>query len=54
IKVEHIYREGNRPTDYLADLNILPIGIHSVSTVDLMLSIHLLYDLFGVPQPRER
>ncbi|CAN0900266.1 hypothetical protein LINGRAHAP2_LOCUS20748 [Linum grandiflorum] len=49
IKIEHIYREGNRLADYLTGLaHTLPIDVHSVSTIDRMLSIHLLYDFLEV------
>ncbi|CAN1227754.1 Putative ribonuclease H protein At1g65750 [Linum perenne] len=53
IKVEHIYREGNRVADYLAGIgHALPIGVHDVSSFDPCLSHHLLYDLLGISQTR--
>ncbi|CAN1121082.1 Putative ribonuclease H protein At1g65750 [Linum perenne] len=53
IKVEHIYREGNRAADYLAGIgHALPIGVHDVSSFDPCLSHHLLYDLLGISQTR--
>ncbi|CAN0908809.1 Putative ribonuclease H protein At1g65750, partial [Linum grandiflorum] len=43
IKVEHIYREGNRSADYLAVLgHSLPLGVHFISVVDPTLSLHIL------------
>ncbi|CAN1342712.1 Putative ribonuclease H protein At1g65750, partial [Linum perenne] len=51
IKVEHIYREGNRTADYLAGIgHALTIGVHDVSSFDPCLSHHLLYDLLGISQ----
>ncbi|CAN1229009.1 Putative ribonuclease H protein At1g65750, partial [Linum grandiflorum] len=53
IKVEHIYREGNRAADYLAALvHSLPSGVYSISVVDHTLSLHILYDMLGISQSR--
>ncbi|CAH9063024.1 unnamed protein product [Cuscuta europaea] len=53
VRVEHVYREGNRAADFLASLgHTLPIGVHSISNVDSRLSLHILYDLLGISQPR--
>ncbi|CAN0922439.1 hypothetical protein LINGRAHAP2_LOCUS33053 [Linum grandiflorum] len=44
IKVEHIYRESNRATHYLAGLgNGLSLGIHVVYINNHALFLHLLY-----------
>ncbi|CAN0853876.1 hypothetical protein LINGRAHAP2_LOCUS5750 [Linum grandiflorum] len=53
VKVEHIYREDNRPTNFLASLGqSLPIGVHQVSIIDPTLSLHLLYNSLEISQPR--
>ncbi|CAN0838861.1 hypothetical protein LINGRAHAP2_LOCUS2377 [Linum grandiflorum] len=53
INVEHIYREGNRVVDYLASLgHKLPFGVSHIDISDPTLSLHLLYDLLGISQPR--
>ncbi|CAN0921428.1 hypothetical protein LINGRAHAP2_LOCUS32586 [Linum grandiflorum] len=53
IKVEHIYREGNRPTDYLIGLgHSLLIGVHDISVSNLTFSLHLLYDFLELSQFR--
>ncbi|CAN0911179.1 Putative ribonuclease H protein At1g65750, partial [Linum grandiflorum] len=53
IKVEHIYREGNRAADYLAALcHSLPSGVYSIYVVDHTLSLHILYDMLGISQSR--
>ncbi|CAN0856178.1 Putative ribonuclease H protein At1g65750 [Linum grandiflorum] len=49
VKVEHVYREGNRAADYLASHgDSLPIGVHSIYVSDPTLSMHILYDLLGI------
>ncbi|CAN0854306.1 hypothetical protein LINGRAHAP2_LOCUS5887 [Linum grandiflorum] len=49
VKVEHLYRKGNREADYLADHDhSLPIGVYSISISDPTLSIHNLYDLLEI------
>ncbi|CAN0919394.1 Putative ribonuclease H protein At1g65750 [Linum grandiflorum] len=53
VKVEHIYRECNRPADLLDGLgHKLPIDVHQICTTDPTLSLHLLYDSFEISQPR--
>ncbi|CAN0915234.1 Putative ribonuclease H protein At1g65750 [Linum grandiflorum] len=53
IKVEHIYREGNRAVDYLAGHgHSLPLGVHSISPGNPTLSLHILYELLEVFQSR--
>ncbi|CAN0881249.1 Putative ribonuclease H protein At1g65750 [Linum grandiflorum] len=53
IKVEHIYREGNRAADYLAALgHSLSLGVHFISVIDPILSLHILYDMLGIFQSR--
>ncbi|CAN0913813.1 hypothetical protein LINGRAHAP2_LOCUS28168 [Linum grandiflorum] len=50
VKVEHLYREGNQSTDNLAGHDhSLPIGVRFILVSDPTLSMHILYDLFGVP-----
>ncbi|CAN0863482.1 hypothetical protein LINGRAHAP2_LOCUS8704, partial [Linum grandiflorum] len=52
IKVEHIYREGNKAADFLAARGRLPLGVHFVSIDDPTLSLYLLHDLHEVSQFR--
>ncbi|CAN1147840.1 Putative ribonuclease H protein At1g65750, partial [Linum perenne] len=53
IKVDHIYREGNRATDYLAGIgHALTIGVHDISSFHPCFSHHILYDLLGISQTR--
>ncbi|CAN1284970.1 hypothetical protein LINPERPRIM_LOCUS18809 [Linum perenne] len=52
-KVEHIYWEGNRVTEFLAGLgHNLSIGVHSISISDPLFSHHILYDLLNISQTR--
>ncbi|CAN0910597.1 hypothetical protein LINGRAHAP2_LOCUS26382 [Linum grandiflorum] len=44
IKVDHIYRKGNRGADYLASIgHRLPLSVHYIDSSDPTLSLHLLY-----------
>ncbi|CAN1299004.1 hypothetical protein LINPERPRIM_LOCUS24030, partial [Linum perenne] len=53
VKVEYVYREVNRPSDYLASLgHSLPLGANFVNTSDSLLFLHTLYDLLGILLPR--
>ncbi|CAN0890849.1 hypothetical protein LINGRAHAP2_LOCUS16657 [Linum grandiflorum] len=53
IKLEHIYRESNQAADYLAGFrHSLSLVVDDVSISDPTLSLHLLYDLFGIFQSR--
>ncbi|CAN0878764.1 hypothetical protein LINGRAHAP2_LOCUS12630 [Linum grandiflorum] len=48
IKVEHIYREGNRPANYLDGLcHILSLGVHDVFVSDPIFFTSSL----GISQP---
>ncbi|CAN0881248.1 Putative ribonuclease H protein At1g65750 [Linum grandiflorum] len=50
---QHIYREGNRAADYLAALgHSLSLGVHFISVIDPILSLHILYDMLGIFQSR--
>ncbi|CAN1142767.1 hypothetical protein LINPERPRIM_LOCUS26169 [Linum perenne] len=52
VKVGHIYREANWPTDYFVGLgHSLPLGVH-YDISDLKLFLHTLYDLLEVFLPR--
>ncbi|CAN0914107.1 hypothetical protein LINGRAHAP2_LOCUS28360 [Linum grandiflorum] len=49
IKIVYIYRERNRPVDFLAGLSHkLPIGVHHIPITDPTLSHHLLVWGFSV------
>ncbi|CAN1157810.1 Putative ribonuclease H protein At1g65750 [Linum perenne] len=53
IRIQHIYREGNRAADFLASIgHQRPIGIHSIPTSDCNLGFHLLYDALGISESR--
>ncbi|CAN0892575.1 hypothetical protein LINGRAHAP2_LOCUS17620, partial [Linum grandiflorum] len=53
IKVGHIYREDNQPTDYLDDVgHRLPLGVSLIDISHHTLSLHLLYDLLEVSHSR--
>ncbi|CAN1300308.1 hypothetical protein LINPERPRIM_LOCUS24538 [Linum perenne] len=50
-KIEHIYREGNRTTDFLASFgHSLFVGIHDFSISDFFFPYH--NDLFDISQTR--
>ncbi|CAN1316350.1 Putative ribonuclease H protein At1g65750, partial [Linum perenne] len=53
VRIQHIYREGNRAADFLANLgHQRPIGIHSIPVPDCNLGFHLLYDALGISESR--
>ncbi|CAN1159623.1 Putative ribonuclease H protein At1g65750 [Linum perenne] len=53
VNLNHVYREANYATDYLANLgHNLNIGLHLFSISDSDLSSWLRYDLVGVAMPR--
>ncbi|CAN1130050.1 Putative ribonuclease H protein At1g65750, partial [Linum perenne] len=53
IRIQHIYREGNRAADFLASIgHQRPIGIHSTPTSNCNLGFHLLYDVLGISESR--
>ncbi|CAN1147577.1 Putative ribonuclease H protein At1g65750 [Linum perenne] len=53
VKIRHVYREGNRAADFLADMGFrLPPGVHSFPTTDVNLGFYLRYDCTRVTEPR--
>ncbi|CAI0549995.1 unnamed protein product [Linum tenue] len=53
VTVSHIYREGNKNTDFLASRgHQLYIGFHFVPVTDPALWFYLLYDIEGVSESR--
>ncbi|CAN1156102.1 Putative ribonuclease H protein At1g65750, partial [Linum perenne] len=53
IRTCHVFREGNRATDFLAGLgSSYPLGTHSISVADARLGLHLRYDCMGISEPR--
>ncbi|CAN1147580.1 Putative ribonuclease H protein At1g65750 [Linum perenne] len=51
--IRHVYREGNRAADFLADMGFrLPPGVHSFPTTDVNLGFYLRYDCTRVTEPR--
>ncbi|CAN1174509.1 Putative ribonuclease H protein At1g65750 [Linum perenne] len=53
VEIRHVYREGNRAADYLADMGFrFPLGVHSFPTTYVNLGFHLRYDCTRVTEPR--
>ncbi|CAI0402747.1 unnamed protein product [Linum tenue] len=53
VKISHIYREGNKVTDFLANkVHSSSIGYHDFEVSDSGLSFWILYDILGISQTR--
>ncbi|CAI0443566.1 unnamed protein product [Linum tenue] len=53
IRISHIFREGNKVVDFLANKgHAARIGFHDFDITDPGLSFRLLYDSLGIAQTR--
>ncbi|CAI0421090.1 unnamed protein product [Linum tenue] len=53
VEIHHIYREGNKCADFLANLgHTLDIGIHCIPIDHSELNNLILYDRQGLSEPR--
>ncbi|CAN1269963.1 hypothetical protein LINPERPRIM_LOCUS13774, partial [Linum perenne] len=52
VSISHTYREGNKATDFIADLGHSKVfGLHIIASSDANLGFFLRYDCMGVFEP---
>ncbi|CAN1179527.1 Putative ribonuclease H protein At1g65750, partial [Linum perenne] len=53
VTIRHVYREGNRSADFLANLgHTLPLGTHRIPISDCNLGYFIRLDCMGISEPR--
>ncbi|CAN1182678.1 Putative ribonuclease H protein At1g65750 [Linum perenne] len=53
VNIRHVFKEGNRAADFLADTGFrFPLGVHSFPISDVNLGFHLRYDCTWITESR--